>query len=91
MTHNEALAFLTRIGAEKTGPEDWTLTVDTSTVRISCGGPDLHRWMVTPAGNEVDTCFATDPQQALLDLGAELSDMASHCSGLGLAITRLAV
>jgi hypothetical protein len=91
MTHREALEYLTKIGAEQTGPEDWTLTVGTSTVRITCAGPDLHPWMATPADNEVDTCFGLNPQEALLDLGANLSDFATHCSGLGLALTRVAV
>lgn len=91
MTHREALEYLAKIGAEQTGPEDWKLTVGASTIRITCGGPDLHRWIATPADNEVDSCLAADPQQALLDLGADLSDMATHCSGLGLGLTRVAV
>jgi hypothetical protein len=91
MTHPEALEFLTRIGAEQTGPGDWKLTVGDSVVRITNQGPDLHPWIVTPAGKEVDSCFGVDPRDALLDLGADLSDMATHCSSFGLAVTRLAL
>lgn len=91
MTHTEALEFLTKIGAEPDGPGEWKLTVGTSIVRITDQGPDLSRWMARPGGNEVDTSFGIDPQQALLDLGTDLIDMASHCSGMGLALTRLAV
>jgi hypothetical protein len=91
MTHLEALEFLTRIGAEQTGPGDWKLTVGDSVIKITNQGPDLSPWMATPAGNEVDTCFGLDPKEALLDLGADLSDMATHCSSFGRAVTRLAL
>jgi len=91
MTHPESLEFLTRIGAEQTGPGDWKLTVDTNTIRITSEGPDLHPWIATPAGNEVDSGFGLNPREALLDLGADLCDMAAHCSSFGLAVTRLAL
>ena len=94
MTHPEALEFLTRIGATHEGDSDrWTLTIGTSIVYIAyrAGNPSNAKWRARPSDEEVDTCLAADPQQALLDLGAELSNMAAHCSSFGLAVTRLAV
>jgi hypothetical protein len=94
MTHPEALEFLTRIGAEQTDSKGhWLLTVGTGVVHITHrqDNPENSRWCADPADSEVDFCYAADPQQALLDLGADLSDMATHCSSFGLAVTRLAV
>jgi hypothetical protein len=90
MTHPEALEFLTRIGAVREG-DVWTLTVGNSTVRVFHDGTDCDPWVASSENDEVESCFAADPQQALLDLGAELSDMATHCSSFGLALTRLAI
>ena len=94
MTHPEALEFLTRIGAEPTDNDGhWLLTVGTTEVHIVYRETDAghSRWCANPANSEVDECYAADPQQALLDLGADLSDMATHCSSFGLAVTRLAL
>ena len=90
MTHPEALEFLTRIGGVREG-NVWTLTVGDSTVHVIHDGTDRDPWRASSENSEVEPCFGADPQQALLDLGAELSDMATHCSSFGLAVTRLAV
>jgi hypothetical protein len=92
MTHPEALEFLTRIGAELES-ERWTLAVGNNVAHIVYheSNPPNSRWVAAPSGDEVDECYAADPQQALLDLGADLSNMATHCSSFGLAVTRLAL
>ena len=91
MTHPEALEFLTRIGAVREG-DHWELTTNAGeVVHIRDEGTPLaFRWSAAPGGNEVEDCRAADPQQALLDLAADLSNMATHCSSFGLAVTRLA-
>jgi hypothetical protein len=93
MTHLEALEYLTKINAEPNGHHRWTLPVGTTRVHITYdeGARVEWQWVARPEDSEVDECFAPDPRQALLDLGAELSDMATHCSGMGLALTRVAV
>ena len=93
MTYNESLEFLTRIGAQQGGPNRWTLPVGTTTIciRYDENARIEWRWKVHPNNNEVDECLAPNPRLALLDLSADFSDMATHCSRMGLAITRLAV